>query len=188
MSGSSTGSIPEIEVVRSVRAAYDDDARFGRGHRAGLRRARTSDEILSEGAYWHLLSLAKVPEPLRYRLASVVLCFPAAGMSAAGSFSLGRWLKNSVYAETSEADLPTRATRFRRLLAVRNGDREGLVHQLRKLVQHGAQKSNSGVDWGIVGADILRFGDTVRRRWAADFFAISVRNASQSRGEGASHG
>lgn len=182
MSEAPTRAIPEVEIVRRVRAIYDDDARFGRGHRATLRRARTSDELLAEGSYWLLLSLAKVPESFSHRLTHVVLCFPAAEMRAAGGFSLGRFLKTSVYSDTTEADLPTRATRFRRLLAVRNGDREGLVHQLRKLVQHGAQKSQRGVDWGILGADILRFGDTVRRRWAADFFAISARNEEASHG------
>lgn len=186
MSATSSPNWPAI--VRRVRALYDDDARFGRGHRAVLRRARTIDEMLSEGAYWYLVSAAEVPDALKSRLAPVVLCFPAAKASAAGSFSLGRWLRNEIYAETLEADLPTRATRFRRLLAVRNGDREGLAHQLRKLIHHAAQKSNAVVDWGIVGADILGFGERVRQKWAADFFAGSPRSARSHNVEEVSHG
>lgn len=159
-------------VLRQLRSVYDDDARFGRGYRAVLRRAGTSEELLAEGAYWYLVSAAQVPQELRYRVAPVVLCFPAAVMIEDKNFSLGRWLRRSIYEDVADADLPQRAVRFRRLLAVGPGEREHLVHHLRKLIQHGATKSNAGIDWGVVGADILGWGESVRRRWAADFFAF----------------
>jgi len=174
-------------VVRQLRSVYDDDVRFGRGYRAVLRRASTSDELLAEGAYWYLVSVAQVPEALRHRVAPVILCFSAAKMSNAKSFSLGRWLRHTIYEEVRDADLPQRAARFRRLLAVGQGERDQLAHHLRRLVQHAAVKSNTGVDWGVVGADVLFWGEGVRRRWAADFFAFGLRTNSQTEQE-ISHG
>jgi len=65
------------------------------------------------------------------------------------------------------------ALRFRRLLDSR--DRDELEHRLRGILKL-ASHDRVPVDWGVLGVDILWFfagSDSVRRRWAQDFYAPS---------------
>ncbi len=149
-------------IISKVRARYDA---LEPGAKATLRRCSTANELSAEGVFWRLVDDAGVPEGERWRMAHVVACFDAAG---AGGESFASWLRRTAYHDVKSADLPTRAVRVRRLLASR--DRDELVHQLRKLLKHGFQASRRGVDWGSLGADIMFWGDRVRRNWAQDFF------------------
>lgn len=153
------------ERVRRLRSSYDA---LPPGGRATLRRCGTADELLLEGTFWRLVAEAAVPDNQRTRMAHVVACFDAAQQSDHAE-PFGRWLRRTAFDRTTDADLPARAVRVRRLLAAR--DRDELVHQLRRLLRHGFQSAHRGVEWGALGTDILFWGDGVRRRWAQDFFA-----------------
>jgi CRISPR type I-E-associated protein CasB/Cse2 len=68
--------------------------------------------------------------------------------------------------------------RFRRLLDSRDPD--DLDHRLRGIVRLAAG-DHTPLDWGVFGTDILWFfaeSDSVRRRWAQDFYAPTSREAS----------
>lgn len=168
--------------VRALRERYDG---LPAGARAALRRLGAADDLLLEGVFWRLVGEAKIPEADRARMAHVVACFDSANHVARAE-PFGRWLRRTVFDGVKDADLPTRAVRVRRLLAAR--DRNELVHQLRRLVRHGFQKTRRGVDWAALGADILWWGDGVRRRWAQDFFApIRDESASTENSQEISH-
>lgn len=153
---------PLVTRILGLRERYDQ---LAPGPRAVLKRCRTSDELRAVGAFWSLLEDAGVPPKDRHGMAYVVACFGAAD---AGRGLFPRWLRCTVYAEVKSENLVARAGRVRRLLAAR--DRESLIHELSHVLRHGFQKSSRGVDWGVLGADIVRWGDVVRRRWAEQFF------------------
>ncbi len=150
------------DIARTLRAHYDA---LPPGAKATLRRCTTADELRAEGVYWRLIDEAAVPASARSNMAHVVGCFDSAD---AGRQPFARWLRHAAYGEVKPNDLPARSLRFRRLLAASHG--EEMAHHLRKLLRQGFQKSRTGVDWGELGADIFFFGDSVRRRWAEQFF------------------
>ena len=154
-------------VVRRLRGRYDA---LPPGGKATLRRCATASELGAEGMFWRLVDDAHVPDDERWRMAHVVACFDAAGV---GRERFARWLRGTAYGDVQKPDdLPARAVRVRRMLASR--DRDELVHHLRRLLRHGFQKSRRGVDWGALGADILFWGDGVRRSWAEEFFTSKL--------------
>ena len=161
----------DATAIRRVRALYDGE-HFGAGYKAILRRCARAGDVLEEGAFWYLVSAAGIPVSEADAFAPIVLAFPAAKHGARSGFSLGRYLRRAIYDDAKEKELPQRATRFRQLLAVRDGERDELGRKLRRLLQQAYQKTEAPVDWGIVGADVLYWGDAVRRRWASDFFAF----------------
>lgn len=149
-------------LVAKVRGKYDA---LAPGAKATLRRCATADEVRIEGVYWRLIGDAGVPDGRRHAMASVVVCFDAAGV---GTQPFAPWLRATVYGDVSPSDLPARAVRFRRALTAR--DRDELTRELRRLLRHGFQASRRGVDWGSLGTDIVYWGDAVRRRWAETFY------------------
>jgi len=151
--------------IRDVRARYD---RLDRGRTATLRRARTADEVSLEGTYW------RVGEALAHEhhgLAHVVLLFPYATQATNDRFSFGRYLRATI-GNSDGAKL-----RFRRVLDSRDGTE--LDHRLRSMLRLAVV--GRPLDWGILGTDILWFfaeSDSVRRRWAQDFYAPTSHDAS----------
>ena len=80
-----------------------------------------------------------------------------------------------------EQDRIGAALRFRRLLSCRDRERDELDHRLRGVLRL-ACADKAPVDWGVLGVDILWFfaeSDSVRRRWAQDFYAPTSSDASQ---------
>ena len=160
------------ETFRRVRALYDDEKRFRPGDRASLRAAKHPDDLLTDGAFWRLASLA--PPESRSRLRYAVVCFDAAE-HAASAPRFATSLRRAVYGEVDDDDLVGRALRFRRLLA--SEDCAELVHHLRRALRHAAQAgAGLKVDWGVLGADITRWerSPRVRQRWAEDFYTARV--------------
>lgn len=147
--------------IRETRRAYD---RLERGQSAALRRARDATEVALEGVYWRIGgSLAQ--EARGRDLAHVVIHFPLAKQSNRTDFRFGRFLRREI------GKSPSGILRFRRLLDSR--DRAELDHRLRGVLRLVA-RSGRGVDWGVLGLDILWFfaeSDAVRRRWSQDFYA-----------------
>lgn len=148
------------DALRLVRRTYDA---LGPGEQAILRRCRTADEVLLEGAFWRVVRSA-TPE-VRSRLAPVVACFPGAKQlrAANGGFRTGTFLRRLVPAKSTLRAQDS--LRFRQLVECR--DRDELVHRLRRVLTHLA----APVDWGVLGPDIYYWGDGVRRRWTQDFYA-----------------
>jgi CRISPR type I-E-associated protein CasB/Cse2 len=152
------------DAIRGARARYDQ---LERGKTAAIRRCRTADEVALEGIYW------KVGGALAHEqrhLPHVVLLFPLAAHARRARFSVGGYLRSQL-GETDGA-----ALRFRRLLDCR--DREELDHRLRGVLKL-ASKDGAPVDWGVLGTDVLWFfaeSDSVRRRWAQDFYAPMTRD------------
>jgi CRISPR type I-E-associated protein CasB/Cse2 len=148
-------------ALRGVRARYDH---LDRGKTAQLRRCRTADDVALEGAYWRIgEALARE----QWHLPHVVLLFPLAPQAASAEekFSLGRYLRRQI------GDSDGATLRFRRLLDSR--DRDELDHRLRGMLRLAAG-DHAPVDWGALGMDVLWFfaeSDSVRRRWAQDFYA-----------------
>ena len=148
------------EDLRAVRRRYDD---LKRGRTAPIRHCHTAHEVALEAVYWDIgKSLAqKKPD-----LAHVVLLFPLATQARTSNrpFTFGQFLRQRL------GDGGGAALRFRRLLASR--DRDELVHRLRGVLRL-ACADKAPVDWGVLGADILRFADndSVRRNWAQNFYA-----------------
>jgi CRISPR type I-E-associated protein CasB/Cse2 len=167
-------------VARALRAGYDA---LSPGAKATLRRCTTADELRAEGVFWRLVEDAGVPEDARFRfnMAFLVHCFDLRWK--AGNALFARWLRSTAYGDVKPSELPARSLRFRRLLAA--DDRDELVHHLRALLQHGFQKSKTGIDWGELGADIAYWGgrgiDTVRRRWAEQFFTNAESQIEENR-------
>lgn len=169
------------DSIRAVRRRYDE---LDRGRTAPLRRARTADEIVVEGAYWRIGGALARERP---QLAHVVLHFPLSAHRTNDKFSFGRWLFQGI-GQRDNAVL-----RFRRLLDSRDPDE--LDHRLRGILKLGAS-DHSSVDWGVLGSDILWFfgkHDSVRRRWAQDYYApfedidaSTLVSATDSNGEGSS--
>ncbi len=155
------------EAARRVRHAYD---RLGPGPKAILRRCQSANDVLAEGWFWRLLSMAEVERNDARWVARLVLCFPVAEHKDAPQFDLGHHLRKRLYAKVGPNDLPARAIAFRRLLAAR--DPEDLTHQMRRVLQRAAQPRDAGskVDWAVLGASMMMFGDGVRRRWASTFY------------------
>jgi CRISPR type I-E-associated protein CasB/Cse2 len=155
------------EALRAVRRRYDA---LERGKTAQLRRCRTADDIALEGIYW------RIGEALAHaqsHLPHVVLLFPLAlqATHARERFSFGRYLRKHL----GDGDGAT--LRFRRLLDSR--DRDDLDHRLRGVLRLAAG-DHVPLDWGVLGTDILWFfaeSDSVRRRWAQDFYAPTSRDA-----------
>lgn len=165
------------EATLRARDRYDA---LPPGARAKLKRCRTADDLLEEGVFWRLVDDMGIDNKLRQQFARVVLCFPYAEASHAG-MPFPRWLRTTVYGEVKDSDLPTRASRFRRALAAR--DRDELAHELRRLLQHGFNATRRGVEWGELGADIIYWGDAVRRRWAQQFFTRAMDSDLVASGE-----
>jgi len=152
-------------ALLGVRARYD---LLSRGQTASLRRCRTADEVALEGIFWRVAGDLGRDER---HLAQVVLLFPLATQTNRAQFSFGRYLRHSL----PEGDGAT--LRFRRLLDSR--DRDELGHRLRGILRLAA-RSQGTVDWGVLGVDILWFfaeSDSVRRRWAQDFYAPQAESA-----------
>lgn len=153
------------DELRAVRRRYDE---LRRGDTAALRRCKTAAEIALEPVYWRLVpSPAQQPRDFTH----VALLFPLAKQagSARGAFSFGRFLRRRLGKGGNEGDRGS--LRFRRLLA--SSDRDELDHRLRGVLRL-ACADGAGVDWGVLGTDILWFfaeSDNVRRRWAQDFYA-----------------
>jgi CRISPR type I-E-associated protein CasB/Cse2 len=156
------------EALRAVRRRYDA---LERGKTARIRRCRTADDIALEGNYW------RIGEALAHaqrHLTHVVLLFPLApqATSTRERFSFGRYLRKHI----GDGDGAT--LRFRRLLDSRDPD--DLDHRLRGILRLAAG-DHAPLDWGVLGTDILWFfaeSDSVRRRWAQDFYAPTSREAS----------
>jgi CRISPR type I-E-associated protein CasB/Cse2 len=157
---------PLREELRAVRESYD---KLTRGETAPLRRKRTAGEVALAPVYWRVGGgLAH----RRHDLPHVVLLFPLAPQARPSSslFSFGRFLRRHL------GDGDGAKLRFRRLLACE--DLDELDHRLRGVLRL-ACADKAPVDWGVLGADILRFfseSDGVRRRWAQDFYAPITRN------------
>lgn len=147
------------EGIRGVRRRYDQ---LDRGRTAPIRRCRTAGEVALEGAYWRIGdALAREQGHLPH----VVLLFPLAPHAKNEKFSFGRYLFRQI------GDRDNAVLRFRRLLDSR--DRDELDHRLRGILKL-ASADRTPVDWGVLGTDILWFfgeRETVRRRWAQDFYA-----------------
>jgi CRISPR type I-E-associated protein CasB/Cse2 len=156
------------EALRAVRGRYDQ---LDRGKTAQIRRCRTADDVALEGAYWRIGgALAHTQRNLPH----VVLLFPLASHASnpGRRFSFGRYLR------TQLGDSDGATLRFRRLLDSRDPD--DLDHRLRGIVRLAAG-DHTPLDWGVFGTDILWFfaeSDSVRRRWAQDFYAPTSREAS----------
>jgi CRISPR type I-E-associated protein CasB/Cse2 len=156
------------EALRGARGRYDQ---LDRGKRAQIRRCRTADDVALEGAYWRIGgALAHVEKHLSH----VVLLFPLAPHASkpADRFSFGRHLRRQL------GDSDGATLRFRRLLDSR--DRDELDHRLRGILRLAAG-DHAPLDWGVLGTDILWFfseSDSVRRRWAQDFYAPTSQEAS----------
>jgi CRISPR type I-E-associated protein CasB/Cse2 len=153
------------DAIRGVRGRYD---RLDRGKTASMRRCRTADELALEGTYWRVGG--KLAQE-QLHLAHVILLFPLARHIERDPFSFGRYLRHQ------GGDSDGASLRFRRLLDSR--DRDELDHRLRGILKLAAS-DGTPVDWGILGRDILWFfaeSDSVRRRWAQDFYAPSSSSA-----------
>jgi CRISPR type I-E-associated protein CasB/Cse2 len=156
------------EALRAVRSRYDA---LDRGKTAQIRRCRTADDVALEGAYW------RIGEALAYaqgHLPHVVLLFPLApqAVGVGERFSFGRYLRRQI------GDSEGATLRFRRVLDSR--DRDELDHRLRGILRLAAG-DRTPLDWGVLGIDILWFfaeSDSVRRRWAQDFYAPTLQEAS----------
>jgi CRISPR type I-E-associated protein CasB/Cse2 len=149
------------EELRAVRQHYD---KLRRGRSAAIRHCKSADELALEAVYWEVGGGVAHE---RRDLTHVVLLFPIAGQGGAstGRFSFGRFLRKKL------GDGDSAALRFRRLLA--SNDRDELDHRLRGVLRL-ACADRSPVDWGSLGADLLWFfaeNNSVRRRWAQDFYA-----------------
>jgi len=142
------------DQIRAVRKRYDA---LSPGDRAVLRRCKSSDEVMLEGAYWRVAG-----EAHRRALADVVLLFGEAPHRATKDFSLGRHLRTHL-SSAKEGH----SVRVRRLVQC---ERDDLAHRLRGLLRL-TSAGHVAIDWGVLGADIFFFGDAVRRRWTQDFFA-----------------
>lgn len=153
------------EALRAVRRRYDA---LERGKTAQIRRCRTADDIALEGSYWRI---GEALAHTQWRLPHVVLLFPFApqATNARERFSFGRHLRKHI------GDSDGATLRFRRLLDSRDPD--DLDHRLRGVLRLAAA-DRSSLDWGSLGTDILWFfaeSDSVRRRWAQDFYAPTSR-------------
>lgn len=156
-------------AIRDVRMRYD---RLERGRTAPIRRCRSANELALEGAYWRIGdALAREQR----HFVHVVLLFPLAKHATNERFSFGRYLHRQV------GDRDNAVMRFRRLLDSR--DRDELDHRLRGMLRL-AGADDVPVDCGVLGTDILWFfadSDSVRRRWAQDFYApISVEPSAEA--------
>lgn len=156
--------------VRDARARYDA---LRRGETAVLRRSRTATDIALEPVFWRIGgALAQS----RNAFSHVALHFPLAAQRRSQSlaFSFGRFLRGQL----GDKDGPK--LRMRRLLACR--DRDELDHRLRAILRL-ACADGARVDWGVLGVDILWYfaeSDTVRRRWAQDFYAPNLSDPAAS--------
>lgn len=150
------------DEVRAVRRRYDA---LKRGETAPLRRCHSAADASLEAVYW------RIGEKLaqqRADLAHVAVLFPLAQQAkpSARPFTFGQFLRRKL------GDGDGAALRFRRLVS--SADRDELVHRLRGVLRL-ACADKTPIDWGVLGADILRFGDHVRRAWAQDFYAPLAR-------------
>ena len=153
----SSPSITERQQqLRAVRHRYDA---LSAGDRAILRRCKNEDEIRLEGAYWRTVGDAKDVE---HALVTAVLLFPLAPHQTKQGFSFGRFLRQHLTSSEEGA-----ALRVRRVV---QAERDELAHRLRGLLKL-ASGGEKAVDWGVLGSDLVYFGDSVRRRWTQDFFA-----------------
>jgi CRISPR type I-E-associated protein CasB/Cse2 len=160
------------DALRSVRKRYDA---LERGRKAKIRRCRTASDLALEGTFWQIGDALAREER---HLAHVVLLFPLASQipHVRDAFSLGRYLRKHL-GEKDGSSL-----RFRRLLDSR--DRDDLDHRLRSVIRLAARE-RVPIDWGVLGTDVLWFfaeSDSVRRRWAQDFYAPTFRDASADAG------
>lgn len=174
----------DLADIRRLRAAYDA---LPPGPKAQLRRSTSIAELQTSGTYLTLLARTKLVSRSA-RLAPVVFVFPAAEHSTQDNFRLGRYLKLSLHKDLQGEELVARALRFRRLLAFGADEPDALAHHLRKLISHAFSTSNHRVDFGVVGADVLRFlmpwsVDAQRRRWASEFFTANGGADASSEGE-----
>jgi CRISPR type I-E-associated protein CasB/Cse2 len=162
----SFASIPEQQhQLRRVRERYDA---LGAGDRAVLRRCKTEDDLRLEGAYWRLVGDAR---DLERGIATAVLLFPLAAQRTSERFSFGRYLRAKLKTDHDGTTL-----RVRRVI---QAERDQLAHRLRGLIKLAeAGDGASGIDWGVLGADLVRFGDHVRRTWTQDFFAPSFASTT----------
>ena len=146
--------------MRRVRERYDA---LGPGDRAVLRRCKTEDDLRLEGAYWRVVGDAR---DLERGIATAVLLFPLAAQRTSERFSFGRYLRSHLKVDHDGTTL-----RVRRVI---QSERDQLAHRLRGLIKLAeAGDGTPGIDWGVLGADLARFGDHVRRNWTQDFFAPS---------------
>lgn len=146
-------------ALRTVRDRFD---LLERGKTASLRRCQTASELVLEGVYWRLVDSASAKQN---HLAHVVLHFPLVRHRTSETFSFGGFLRKQL------GDSDGGTLRFRRLLDSR--DRDELDHRMRGILRLAA-RDGATVDWGILGTDILWFfaeSDSVRRRWAQDFYS-----------------
>jgi CRISPR type I-E-associated protein CasB/Cse2 len=153
--------------VRDARRRYD---KLSRGETASLRRCRTANESELESIFWKVNDSQRIPN-----FAHVVVLFPLANARlATRPFSFGSFLRGKL------GDTDSAALRFRRVLESRT--RDELDHRLRGLLKL-ATADGSRVDWGVLGVDVLWFfgeRDSVRRRWAQDFYAPLARSRAQT--------
>ena len=162
---SSTSKEDHYRELRAVRARYDA---LPAGDRAILRRCKTEDDVRLEGAYWRVVGDARGVE---HALATAVLLFPLAPHKTMNSFSFGRFLKQHLTSSEEGA-----ALRVRRVV---QAERDELAHRLRGLLRLSANGTHA-VDWGVLGSDLVYFGDRVRRTWTQDFFAPVTTPSSAS--------
>jgi CRISPR type I-E-associated protein CasB/Cse2 len=161
----SSASIAEQQQqLRRVRERYDA---LGPGDRAILRRCKTEDDLRLEGAYWRVVGDAREFER---GVATAVLLFPLAAQRSSDRFSFGRYLRTRL-----ETDHDGTTLRVRRVI---QSERDQLAHRLRGLIRLAETSGDggAGIDWGVLGVDLVYFGDHVRRTWTQDFFAPSFTN------------
>jgi len=151
--------------LRAARSIYD---LLSPGERSVLRRCKSADDVLLEGAFWRLVE--HVPRDERRAFAPVVSLFPVAPQTRRMNvpFRLGTHLRRLVSGKKTIRSQD--ALRFRQL--VQSEDREEVVHRLRRLLT----QVDGPVDWGVVGTDVIYWSDVVRRRWTQDFFAPFKEN------------
>ena len=157
-SGGADGLVAD---VRAVRARYD---RLAPPEVAALRRCRTAADVVLDGTYWRIGG--KLAERQTH-LAHVILLFPHARHDESRRFAMGTFLRRTLGDEAGAQ------RRFRRLLDSR--ERDELDRRLGSVLRL-ACSGGRGVDWGVLGRDILSFfaeGDDVKRRWARTFYTVA---------------
>lgn len=137
-----------------------------RGDRAALRRCRSPLEVALEPAFHDLLKRlgSRLPEVERDRIAA------AAGVLAnvdanTPARSLAELMARPRGGKPAVSDL-----RFRRLLRLETG--EELMRELGRVLQ----LLDGEAPVANLANDVFRWGDSVRKRWALDYYGAAPRS------------
>lgn len=143
------------EIAKTIRNRYDN---LHNRQISAIKRCHVTEDLKLESSYYTLI------REFKGDLSGVVILFPyASQVIDASNFYFGSYLKNNL-ANLSE---DSKERRFRQL--VDSQDKDQLTHRLRGLLKI----SDSPVDWGVLGSDILRFfwqGGSVKKSWAEGFY------------------